>query len=351
MGGATIEPDDAGEDRAAPVEDAAGIGEDAGSVMTAPDAGEIADAHGLLDAGGRGWLDAAGPSDAGGEVDDAPGSADAGRADAGAAEDAGPLQPDAGASGGDAAFDSSVALGGDASADANADAACAPSTSSNDCAALSALAADPIIDGVLDCGPALVALSPEGWNGLASLPAGNSASIAVGWRPTGLYVFVQVTTPAVIPADPGSPPYDGAGIELFVDSDGAYPNAPQYDDPGTIQLVCAAPSGAAPAAIGEGYRNASDQGPWTSSKFATFPSAGGFVFEAFVVASDLGLSSWTLSPGNAVGFDLAVDVSYANAATTGAQGHRAGQYFLNVGSAPIGAPYDDPRAFCSPELN
>jgi hypothetical protein len=206
----------------------------------------------------------------------------------------------------------------------------------------------PVIDGVLDCGPALVSIVPQGWNGVAPLPAGNSAAIAAAWRPNGLYVFVRVTTPAVIPADPGSPPYDGAAAEVYVDSDGVFPNAPTYDNPGAAQMIVEAPpSVSMPAKIGDRYRNAVDLGVWTSTQFGTFPTANGFVFEAFVAAADLGLSMWTLASGNHVGFDVSVDVSYATAAMMGPQGHRNGQYFLHVGAAP---PYSDPRSFCTPTL-
>jgi hypothetical protein len=117
-----------------------------------------------------------------------------------------------------------------------------------------------------------------------------------------------------------------------------------------MQLVAAAPSGAAPAVIGEGYRNTVDQGSWSPARFATFATPTGFVLEAFVVAGDLGLSTWVLASTAQVGFDVAVNVSYPSASTTGAQGHRAGQYYLHVGAAGIGAPYADPRSFCAPTL-
>ena len=102
-----------------------------------------------------------------------------------------------------------------------------------------------------------------------------------------------------------------------------------------------------------------DLGPWTSTQFGTFPKADGFVFEGFVAASDLGLSSWGLSSGGKVGFDVAVDVSFPTLCTTGLEGHRAGQYFFHVGTTPpdaadeagpIQPPYLDTRSFCTPTL-
>lgn len=80
--------------------------------------------------------------------------------------------------------------------------------------------------------------------------------------------------------------------------------------------------------------------------------AGG---EGFVVAADLGVAIWSLSAGANIAFDVAIDVSLTAASTTGPQGHRVGQYFLHVGTAPvdaapIGTPFADPRSFCSPTL-
>jgi hypothetical protein len=265
----------------------------------------------------------------------------------------------------DAAVDGSVDAGmaGDVGVvDAPGDAAgamCPVSATVDYCAALPPLPAPPIIDGVLDCGPMLVAMPPVGWSGPPPLPAfpdGNSAELAVAWRPDGLYVFLAVTTPAAFPADAADPVFYGAGAEVFVDSDAVYVSPPSYDNPGAIQLIVAAPPDATtPSHRGEGFRNATDEGPWASTQFAAYPSATGFVFEGFVVAADLGLSSWTLSAGDRIGFDVAVDVSYATTSMTGPQGHRVGQYFFHVGAAPgdaaaFGLPYGDPRSFCAPTL-
>jgi hypothetical protein len=245
------------------------------------------------------------------------------------------------------------------SADSAADAACVVSQVVDYCAALPPLPAAPVIDGVLDCGPALVPVTPLDWNGpppLPPFPAGNSTELAAAWRPDGLYVFMAVTTPSATPADPADPVFYGAGVELFVDNDGVYASAPTYDDPGTIQLVVAAPPDAMTTSRrAEGFRNAADEGPWASTQFGAFPSATGFVFEGFVAAADLGLPSWSLASAQRIGFDVGVDVSFPTASTTGPQGHRVGQYFLHVGApvddaSPPGAPYSDPRSFCTPTL-
>jgi hypothetical protein len=258
--------------------------------------------------------------------------------------------------------DASSVLDADASSVVDAEeASCPVSTVVDYCNAIPPLPAAPVIDGVLDCGPALVPMTPIDWNGpppLPPFPAGNATSFAVAWRPDGLYVFMAVTTPADFPADTdaGTPVFYGAGVELFLDDDGVYANAPTYDNPGTIQYVVAAPPDSTTIGVrAEGFRNAVDVGPWPAAQFGTFPTATGFVFEGFVVAADLGLSTWALASGQKVGFDVAVDVSFTTAAMTGPQGHRVGQYFFHVGAAPNdasapAAPYSDPRAFCTPAL-
>jgi hypothetical protein len=245
------------------------------------------------------------------------------------------------------------------------DASCPVSATVDYCTALPPLPSPPVIDGVLDCGPALVAAPPVDWIGpspLPAFPAGNSAEVAMAWRPDGLYMYVAVTTPAAFPAAPTDPSFYGAGVELFVDDDGRYASPPAYDNPGTIQLVVPAPVDSATTSHrAEGYRNAADQGPWTSTQFGAFPTRAGFVFEGFVAAADLGLASWTLAAGKTVGLDIAIDVSFTTAAMTGPQGHRVGQYFFRVitssadagdasDAAVFGLPYGDPRSFCTPAL-
>jgi hypothetical protein len=273
----------------------------------------------------------------------------------------------------------------------DADAACSTSAVVDYCSSIPPLPAPPIIDGVLDCGPALVPIIPEDWRSkdpLPPFPPGNSAAVAAAWRPDGLYVFLAVTTPVAIPAEPASPAYFGAGVELFVDDDGAFMTPPTYDNPGTIQFIVrsppdvssdastdtcpdgssdastdaaadASPDASTTGSRADAYRNGGLVGPWTSTQFGTFPTPGGFVFEGFVVASDLGLTGWSLAAGGRVGFDVAIDVSFTTACMTGVEGHRAGQYFLHVSTPPPDAaadaaavlePYQDVGSFCTPTL-
>jgi hypothetical protein len=97
-------------------------------------------------------------------------------------------------------------------------------------------------------------------------------------------------------------------------------------------------------------------GPWTSTLFRAFSRPGGYTVEAVVVASDLGLASWSLA--GHVGFDLSVDVSAPDGTFVGDPGpcnprRRVGIFHLRVTgsqSCPDGGPYCDVRAFCNPAL-
>ncbi len=318
------------------------------------------------------------------------------------------------AEGGDSTVDDApVDVASEPSADASP---CVASAAVDYCSTIPPLPAPPVIDGVLDCGPILQPIVPVGWRGAAPLPpfpSGNTAKVAAAWRSDGLYVFVDVTTPVAIPPDLSSPAYYGAGVEIFVDDDGAFATPGRYDTPGTVQMIVPSPVASAPdasvaacpvdasadapdgadaslsadgastdAALADGapadatadapveagwtgpraqiYRNETSLGPWTSSRFGTFPKATGFAFEGFFAAADLGLTTWTLTAGASVGFDVGIDVSFPDVCTIGVEGHRAGQYFfyepMNPADAgpdasPIGPPFADSRSFCTPTLS
>jgi hypothetical protein len=51
-----------------------------------------------------------------------------------------------------------------------------------------------------------------------------------------------------------------------------------------------------------------------------------------------------------VGFNVAINVTYASPTQTGNDGHRLGQFFMYVGPPPDGEPFDDTRSFCTPTL-
>ncbi len=238
------------------------------------------------------------------------------------------------------------------------DGSCATGSPVDYCSTIPALAAAPVIDGVLDCGPALVSMAPMGWNGPLQLPSGNSASIAAAWRPEGLYVFIQVVTPAVIPAAPGGPPFYGSAAEVFgghaVDPDYARVPHPGRDPAGRSRAVALGAfladenrrelcERSRPGALGLPVRHVHD-------------ADGAFVLEAS--SSSRGI--WGCRRGRSRSGNAAIGLASTwrstcrtprRATAGGVDGHqRRGQYFLKIGQPPIGLPFTDPRSFCAPTL-
>jgi hypothetical protein len=296
-----------------------------------------------------------------------PDAAAAGWPDGGSGEmDASPSEPLPDAS----SVDARVPSGDDAGLDAapgNSDAALdasvvpGPATQVTDyCASIPALPAAPVLDGVVDAQLNVVTLTPEGWvsNAGAADPVNTHASFAVAWRPNGLYVYLRVVDSNRLPPLAASPIWEGDGVELYFDSDGVYAAAPAYDNPGTIQIIVAAPEdGSTPSQRSTRFRNAVDQGSWTSSDFTALPTADGYVLEGLLQADTLELASLSLAPGAQVGLDLGVNVSVQELepdAGARPDGHRLGQYFLHVGPTASdgcnGRPYCTPNAFCRPTL-
>lgn len=234
---------------------------------------------------------------------------------------------------------------------------CKPSEITDYCSRLPALPEPPQIDGVLDCGPSLVELPVTGWTASTPLPSDQRARYAVAWRPNGLYFYVEVEDPQRFPAGRSRDPWCGDGIEIYADSDGVYPVDAGYDNPGTIQLLAAAPADNpnAARAADERYRapNQTAAGAW-NGMHRMVPRDGGFALEAFVSASDLDLDAWSLQTGAHVGFDLAINVSTDVDDNRANCEQRLGQYFLRVVgdacTAESCAPYTNANAFCTSEL-
>src|SRR4029077_15936789 len=129
-------------------------------------------------------------------------------------------------------------------ADTTSDAApsCTPSAARDYCLQLPALPQAPQFDGVLDCGPSLIDLPAIGWTASQALPSDNHARYAAAWRPDGLYFYVEVDDMLRLPALASDvDPWCGDGVELYADSNGNYVSAPDYDDPGAMQLLAVAP--------------------------------------------------------------------------------------------------------------
>ena len=231
-------------------------------------------------------------------------------------------------------------------------AACVGASTNDYCAALPQLLAPPLIDGALDCGPPLLPLEPTAWNGAAPIPTGHTAQLALGYRHDGLYAYLEVRGQTPVPHPSGSAIYCGDAIELYVDADGAIASDGAYDQPGTMQLIFAAPaSELAPNPHAERFVAGASQGVWTSSEHRIAWLADGYAVEAFITAADLGLTSWM--PATALGLDVVIDVSGPEGAELRC-GRQLGQYFLRVSSLTPsdcnGEPWCDARAFCTPSL-
>lgn len=249
----------------------------------------------------------------------------------------------------------------DASSAVDSGTPCTPSPATDYCTSLPALAAEPNIDGVLDCGPQLVDLPAIGWTSTAEpLPTDNHARYAAAWRPNGLYLYVEVDDPVLLPAlFSETDPWCGDGIELYADTDGQYPSAPDYDDPGAMQLIATAPSATTGTLLAKdalyhtksGKRN----GDWGTGHIA-IKRPNGYALEALITSAQLKVTTWTLSAGGKIGFDIAVNVSTesANSSQKVDCGYSMGQYYLRVSQTPCTRnscrPHANPTAFCTPTL-
>ncbi len=223
----------------------------------------------------------------------------------------------------------------------------------NYCLTVPVLAADPVIDGVVDPGLTLRRLEPQGFAGnVTELPPGVSVHYAVAWRSDGVYVFMQIADPNLQPSIVAKAPFCGDSVEIYVDADGVFPNAPGYDKPGTRQFVVMAPTeGTMSRVEGTIYETAANRGSWTSMHYGAFTTANGYNVEAFVRSSDLMLQSWTLGAGQRIGFNLGHNVSVSTP-LQGTCSDRYTQYFLRIEGLSAGksGPYHDTGTFCQPSL-
>ncbi|MFT3923748.1 MAG: sugar-binding protein [Myxococcales bacterium] len=234
-----------------------------------------------------------------------------------------------------------------------------PATRVNDyCVSIPRLQRDPVIDGKVDSHLNMVDLQPKGWAGYKSapLPTHTTATFAFAWRPNGLYVFIHVVDPNRLPPPADAFIWQGDGVEVYFDTDGQHPNAPEYENPGTIQIIVEAPAdNTTPATRSERFSKGATQGNWASSDYATFPTDDGYVFEGFVQADAVNASSLMLQRDNTVGVDLSINVSVLDDQVDAGVGDvlRLGQYFLSTSaSTPScgGLPFCDSAALCSPML-
>jgi hypothetical protein len=247
----------------------------------------------------------------------------------------------------------------DASMRADAGPTCTPSPTRDYCTHLPALPQAEVIDGTLDCGPSLIDLPPMGWNSSQSMPTDNHARYAAAWRPNGLYIYVEVDDPLLLPALASDvDPWCGDGVELYADADGNYVSAPDYDYPGAIQLLATSPSrtSGTQLAVDARYHTRSELrvGNWSTSRHKSVLRDDGYALEAFIAAADLDLTTWSLAAGNKVGFDIAINLSVADASKKVACGYSLGQYYLRLSQLPCTfddcRPYSNAAAFCTAQL-
>jgi hypothetical protein len=221
------------------------------------------------------------------------------------------------------------------------------------CATVPGLEETPAIDGIADADLRWQDITPVGWTGPTAIPDGERARFSVAWVPNGLYFAIEVDDPTRVPAPDTTGAFCGDSIELYVDDDGVFSTPTTYDNPGTRQMVAGAPaSDVEPIARGSLHRYPQSD-PWPG-EYVARPRPGGYVVEAFVGASELGLSEWTLARGQQIGLDVSINVSMPGAEDGPNCGYRLGQYFLRTTEQPNacgGAPYCDPRAFCAPALD
>lgn len=207
----------------------------------------------------------------------------------------------------------------------------------------------PVIDGVLDPDVTLMRWVDDSMPGV---PAGIGANVAVAYRPDGVYFYVDVEDPTRDQAPLGTFAYCGDGVELFLDDDGVIQAPPDYDNPGTIQLVVAGPVDAVtPSRRGQRFRYSTNLGPWTSTRFVAVPTARGYAVEAFVVASDLDLGAWTLAPGGKIGWNMSLNLGGPEDAGIDACTTRSQQIHLRLASTgDCTPPYCNASALCTPTL-
>lgn len=322
---------------------------------TGPVDAATSDASSRSDAGGQ--RDSGSPRDASDDAD-ATTQSDASMEDASTKSDANLTTSDASAEKDASKPAPDASMANDAAMEPDAGPTCMP-VMRDYCTKLPALPEAPELDGVLDCGPALIALPASGWNSTGVLPSDNEARYAVAWRPDGLYFYVEVDDMLRLPALASDvDPWCGDGVELYADADGVYVSAPDYDDPGAMQLLAVAPArdSSTPLAVDALYHTRNEQraGDWSTSRHITVARDNGYALEAFVAAADLELATWSLAAGAKVGFDIAINVSVTDESEKVACGYNLGQYYLRLSRAPCSndncRPYSNAAAFCTAVL-
>lgn len=189
-------------------------------------------------------------------------------------------------------------------ADASTPTSCA---TANPCEALPLLNALPVLDGRPDCDGPGFELPRDRWIDVDPLPPTHRVEVRAAWHPDGLYVHTTITDDDVVPSALPSGPWCGDAVHVFVDEDGVFDAAPDYDDPGTAQLIVRAPD-AAGATEGTRWEPSSGRGAWPSEDYVVERTATGWIVETFLRRERLGrTSSWRA--GDRIAWNVFVSVS------------------------------------------
>jgi hypothetical protein len=237
---------------------------------------------------------------------------------------------------------------------------CAATEAPSGCDALLPLESPPVLDGVLDC-PAAFDPTPLLWAFQAARrPPEVSARWAWAYRPDGVYVFAEVTKPALQVSPSVLAPWCGDAVHVYVDSDGVTADPARYDAVGTRQFICMAPAAGEVERSQCLYFSASSAVPMTRSspldggRMRTFRTDGGYRFEGFLGADELGLSQWSLAAGQRVGVQMSISIGGASGPDPACPG-RLGEFFLRFGgdggATSDNTPQNVSGAFCYPRLD
>jgi Carbohydrate family 9 binding domain-like len=232
--------------------------------------------------------------------------------------------------------------------------ACWPDTTAP-CDALPRLDFDPVIDGFRDddCAAPLFASSDWVWiAGVDGKDTTTTARFAAARVPSGVWFFVEVNDEDVLPAA-NAAVYEADAVEVYVDTDGEFTNK-HYDEPGTVQLVIAAPRTTDPSGSARVWRyiEMEDQGPHLMSSAGAFTTGNGYVIEMIVRPGDVGMPTPTFS-NDKIGFNVAVDTCDADGLAEPCTS-RTGQLLFHCPTNGAGNcsahPADQTGAFCTPSL-
>jgi hypothetical protein len=179
------------------------------------------------------------------------------------------------------------------------------------------------------------------------------------WTPSHFVMFAHVVQPIVAPPSDTLPISDGDGLEVYVSTSAALtgPYGPGADS--AVQFIVVPPSTTLPArAIVATTVNGSR--PLLPAYFASRRVEDGYTVELRVPWAELSAAAPPPNEGDAIGFDIAVNVRLgADAGRPGSGGRYQGIYNLREPGSDAGTcvgmvsrvPWCDDRTWCTPKIN